>query len=112
MQTNSIETPPSSKSALRLAVIAGVAVAVIMADQFAGPLFPDAFYCAIGAGVIVTNPASVTPGSWSANFGCNAGDPNCVTSWRVTPAVSGCAHGTIWEAMTSGLGSGSPSALR
>ena len=78
-----------------------VLIGVVIADHLQGAIFPDDFYCVVGAGNYYVVPGRTEATSWSANNGFGAGRPECATRWAQFPASSKCSHGTLWEAVRS-----------
>lgn len=84
---------------LTVPIIAAALAAIVYADHVNGSIFPDDWYCAVGAGVSLQQPARTEAFAWSSNNGCNASRPECATRFTHTPASSRCLHGTVWEAI-------------
>lgn len=85
-------------SGQNLAVFIALLIGLVVVDGVAGPLLPDGWYCAVGAGRQVHQAGTISPSAWSAN---NGG----VTQWTQTSARSYCIHGTLWSALRDGLSS-------
>jgi hypothetical protein len=94
------------KGWMGMAVIIGVCAIVVLYDEFVarGSVLSDDIYCSIGAGRVQTVPGRIEPKAWSANNGCGAYMPECVTKLEVTPASQLCQHGTLWDAIQEHLG--------
>lgn len=84
---------------LKVGIAAALVAFLIVVDAVFGPLFPDATYCAVGAGTTYRVSASVKPGGWTlcAPFSSST----CVSRWVVSPATENCVHGTFWDAIES-----------
>lgn len=105
-------TPWQALPGLTLPIIALMIAGLIYADHVNGSIFPDNWYCAVGAGSSLQQAGRSEAMSWSANNGCNASRPECATQFRYSPASSRCLHGTLWEAIrakTYGIFAGRPS---
>jgi hypothetical protein len=78
-------------------ILPSLIVGLIWLDHARGPLFPDEWYCAIGAGTAVREAGYTTTDSWSANNGCGASIRGCETGWSHVPARAYCRHSSIWN---------------
>lgn len=84
---------------LTVPIMAAALAAIVYVDHVNGSIFPDDWYCAVGAGISLQQPGSTEATTWSANNGCNASRPECATRWTHTLASSRCLHGSLWEAI-------------
>jgi hypothetical protein len=71
--------PKAAQSILSSLILPALLVGMIWLDHARGPLFPDNWYCAIGAGTGVREPGYTQADSWSANNGCGPRIPGCAT---------------------------------
>jgi hypothetical protein len=90
---------PKAAQSILSSLVPALLVGMIWLDHVRGPLFPDDWYCAIGAGTGVRESGYTQADSWSANNGCGASIPGCATGWSHVPARSYCLHSTIWNAI-------------
>jgi hypothetical protein len=91
-----------------LAVIIAIAI-----DAKNGPLFPDDFYCLVGAGTEIRSEAQAWSRTTSWSVVCDANQMDTgrpcrdvpkgrTTTW--TPETRRCVHKTIWDAYKDKLG--------
>jgi hypothetical protein len=91
--------PADKSTASGFAALLIAAIGLTVVDHFKGGIFPDDFYCVVGAGTAYSVPARTEATGWSANNGCGVGRPECATRWIQYPAGSKCAHGTLLDAI-------------
>jgi hypothetical protein len=91
--------PKVAHSNISSMILPALIVGLIWLDHTRGPLFPDDWYCAIGAGTAMRESGYTRADSWSANNGCGPSIPGCATGWSHVPARSYCLHSTVWDAI-------------
>jgi hypothetical protein len=74
-------------------------VCVVAGDHAFGPLFPDDWYCKLGAGEVITQPGRLQAEGYRADSNCGAYKAECATGWVQYPASAYCAHKTLWTAI-------------
>jgi hypothetical protein len=95
-------TPPKPRRSLLgfdgsgLLLIGLVAAGLMCAGHLKGGMFPDDFYCAVGAGVSYDVASRSEATGWSANNGCGASGPEC--------AIRGARHRQALTARTARCG--------
>jgi hypothetical protein len=100
---NTVQKPLHS---LRQTLFLGIAVVgLIAADHLSGPIFPDDWYCYVGAGKVETVQGTTEPSSWTMSNGCGAYRTECVKSWTHTPTYTLCNHATLWVSINKRLSS-------
>ena len=87
-----------------LLMISAVIAGIIYVDHnsYEGNLFPDDFYCAIGAGITIRQGSVTEPTQWS--YELQGGQMQRYPSQYTTyPGREQCIHGSIWDAISKKL---------
>jgi hypothetical protein len=84
---------------LSMLIVAAILVAV---DANQGPIFPDQFYCLLGAGTELQGGSSTRVTAWNINP--DPDRPNTPAQTTTTVYSSRCIHTTLWAVYRQKLG--------